>query len=443
MADAFPPSDPEQVVCEEVEDDPEEAMEEEEKAGEEEAELTVEQGATYSCRRADGTYRKKLREPGTAGAEGSEEAAQVPAGGSGSGPRKFGDFSDLKDKGCKEVWIVGDGYIKACFQRAESGPFGKNMGIPDSVCHIHTVIYRKWAGLLGRLKKEAVTQKQPDILVLHIGKFELGRKNAVSICEVLLNYLINLRKIFPNTALILSTILPRREWLGNAVEFERKKYNANLRRFVQQNQQQLLRHEKLEKLLFARFRAGGDSLLNLAECEQFMRSMRGAVIRDLRGHRNGPQHQGNKKPQSEQHPGPSAGGPAGKRGPDQQKSPKRTSGAGRDVKTIWVVGNYYVFNAHSHAKQRPYGQNLGFDDWNVRWLTRATRWHRLLPEMQKAMNTQGKPSAIVIHLGSEDLEFSNYETLINEMRHCLNRLLNIFPHAKIVLTPAPIAAGTA
>lgn len=58
----------------------------------------------------------------------------------------------------------------------------------------------------------------------------------------------------------------------------------------------------------------------------------------------------------------------------------------------------------------------------------------MAPELEKSVAGKGKPKVIFLHLGSDDLQQTSYEGLVDDMRGSLYKLGKIFPSVKVVLS---------
>nr|XP_060620584.1 uncharacterized protein LOC132768575 [Anolis sagrei ordinatus] len=110
----------------------------------------------------------------------------------------------------KEIWICGNSVVLASEKRAENNLHGLQLGIPVSKAYVywHGRFAMKWEDLLLVLNYLYHKRCSPSILIIHLGEDDLLSNDNLSLIMSMKNDLDILRKAFPDTVIILSSLLP-------------------------------------------------------------------------------------------------------------------------------------------------------------------------------------------------------------------------------------------
>jgi lysophospholipase L1-like esterase len=112
-----------------------------------------------------------------------------------------------------------------------SRPGGTSLGLDRKNIHIW---WQGYAGLnLHQLKKKLLMLNQyeqsPDLMVIHCGGNDLGTVDLYNLLNNVKTQILSLKTNFPNSTLVWSQILPRKNWRYSndcqAMERSRKKLN--------------------------------------------------------------------------------------------------------------------------------------------------------------------------------------------------------------------------
>ncbi|KAF7249068.1 Plant intracellular Ras-group-related LRR protein 8 [Varanus komodoensis] len=114
----------------------------------------------------------------------------------------------------KEIWICGNSVILASKKRAKSHPDGLQLGISTSRAHVywHGIQAMRWEQLMPLLHEIYHLRSSPSVIIIHVGEDDLLPKNNVSLIISMKNDLAILRRAFPDTIIVWSSLLPRRFW---------------------------------------------------------------------------------------------------------------------------------------------------------------------------------------------------------------------------------------
>ncbi|XP_008102572.2 uncharacterized protein LOC103277824 [Anolis carolinensis] len=111
----------------------------------------------------------------------------------------------------KEIWICGNSVVLASEKRAKNSLHGLQLGIPASRAHVywHGRFAMKWEHLLLVLCDIYHKRPSPSVLIIHLGEDDLLPSDNFSLLMSMKNDLDILRKAFPDTVIIWSSLLPR------------------------------------------------------------------------------------------------------------------------------------------------------------------------------------------------------------------------------------------
>ncbi|XP_077784237.1 uncharacterized protein LOC144327716 [Podarcis muralis] len=126
---------------------------------------------------------------------------------------------------------------------------------------------------------------------------------------------------------------------------------------------------------------------------------------------------------------------AKRRKDDSSSSYSGTSSSDSDSEAvrIWMVGHSIVHWAGIGARQSGLGAGLGLPPHvHVSWLSRrGMRWSEFLPLIRRQMFLEGPPTAVVVHLGENDLVSTDCRSLRELILSDLEVLRALLPSAKI------------
>ncbi|XP_070790700.1 uncharacterized protein [Pituophis catenifer annectens] len=114
----------------------------------------------------------------------------------------------------KEVWICGNSVILASKKRAQSHPHGLQLGISTSRANVywHGIQSMMWTQLIPLLHEIYHVRSPPSVIIIHLGEDDLFPENNTSVIISMKNDLGILKRAFPDTVIVWSSLLPRRIW---------------------------------------------------------------------------------------------------------------------------------------------------------------------------------------------------------------------------------------
>ncbi|XP_074870601.1 alpha-N-acetylgalactosaminide alpha-2,6-sialyltransferase 1 isoform X2 [Carettochelys insculpta] len=114
----------------------------------------------------------------------------------------------------KEIWICGHSVILLTKKRASTHPHGLQLGFPISSAFVywHGIQAMLWDQLLPLLHEIYYLRSSPSIIVIHLGENDLVQQSRMSLIVKMKSDLGILRRAFPDTHIIWSSMLPRRFW---------------------------------------------------------------------------------------------------------------------------------------------------------------------------------------------------------------------------------------
>lgn len=110
----------------------------------------------------------------------------------------------------KNVWIVGDSYIRRGEERARA-TMGTSLGL-DARVHWFGWGGLTWDRLLPFFNQSWRGRAAPDVLLIHCGGNDLGKKTSLDLVKWMKQDLQDLHRRLPGTKIILSGITQRRRW---------------------------------------------------------------------------------------------------------------------------------------------------------------------------------------------------------------------------------------
>ncbi|KAJ8335476.1 hypothetical protein SKAU_G00388180 [Synaphobranchus kaupii] len=110
----------------------------------------------------------------------------------------------------KNVWIVGDSYIRRGEERARE-TMGTSLGLDARVQWFGWGGLR-WERLLPFIHQSLRGRAAPDVLLIHCGGNDLGNTKSLRLVADMKRDLQDLHRRFPGTKILLSAISQRRRW---------------------------------------------------------------------------------------------------------------------------------------------------------------------------------------------------------------------------------------
>ena len=100
---------------------------------------------------------------------------------------------------------------------------------------------------------------------------------------------------------------------------------------------------------------------------------------------------------------------------------------------IWIVGHSIVHWDGARALESGLGAGLGFPHHvQVSWLARhGLQWGELLPLIRHRWSWDGRPEAIVVHLGGNDLPIMDCLPLRSTIQRDLGELMSLVHGSKL------------
>ncbi|XP_064152341.1 uncharacterized protein LOC135233090 [Anguilla rostrata] len=110
----------------------------------------------------------------------------------------------------KNVWIVGDSYIRRGEERARK-TVGTSLGL-DTIVHWFGWGGLRWESLLPFIHQSLRGRAAPDLLLIHCGGNDLGKIKSLDLVTGMKRDLQDLHRQSPGTKIFLSGITQRRRW---------------------------------------------------------------------------------------------------------------------------------------------------------------------------------------------------------------------------------------
>ncbi|XP_044128079.1 uncharacterized protein LOC122928907 isoform X3 [Bufo gargarizans] len=161
------------------------------------------------------------------------------------------------------VWILGHSYVFWGAIRADVRPNGRQLGLSSAVATVRWLGVRGmlWGGVLREVQRFSRLDRPPDVLVLHVGGNDLGRRPFRELVRDVKFDLLRIWALFPGVVTVWSDIVPRKSWREarsvESINKARIKVNRAVGRFMARNGAVAVRHEELEKGVGAFWRADG------------------------------------------------------------------------------------------------------------------------------------------------------------------------------------------
>ncbi|CAN2387350.1 hypothetical protein PRIEUP_LOCUS8384, partial [Pristimantis euphronides] len=146
------------------------------------------------------------------------------------------------------VWIVGHSYVYWGAQLADRRREGRQLGIGREITRVRWIGVRgmRWGRILGEVQRFVSLDGTPDIIVVHAGGNDIGKRP----CRDIKYDILRLWKLYPKMVVVWSEIVKRKSW-RNARSVEkldkaRIKVNRMVSAFVTRNGGVAVRHRELE-----------------------------------------------------------------------------------------------------------------------------------------------------------------------------------------------------
>ncbi|CAN2387673.1 hypothetical protein PRIEUP_LOCUS11992, partial [Pristimantis euphronides] len=147
------------------------------------------------------------------------------------------------------VWILGHSYVYWGAQLADRRREGRQLGIGKEVARVRWIGVRglRW----GRIHRFVQLDGRPDVLVLHAGGNDIGKRPCRELARDIKYDILRLWKLYPKLVVVWSEVVKRKSW-RNARSVERLdkariKVNRMVSAFVTRNGGVAVRHRELEE----------------------------------------------------------------------------------------------------------------------------------------------------------------------------------------------------
>ncbi|XP_020366897.1 nuclear receptor coactivator 5 isoform X1 [Rhincodon typus] len=145
------------------------------------------------------------------------------------------------------VWIAGHVIISQARDRAETKPYGINLGLDKRGFSVHWLSAPdlRWHELHDLIMHHLARYKPPKYLVIHLGDNDIGYSQASDIIYMAKEVLGALKVLLPKTTLVCSELLPRPHWAfqpGASLENDRRTINGVLKQYMEYKGQKFLEH---------------------------------------------------------------------------------------------------------------------------------------------------------------------------------------------------------
>ncbi|KAM4020120.1 uncharacterized protein ACNLHF_000668 isoform 1-T1 [Anomaloglossus baeobatrachus] len=166
------------------------------------------------------------------------------------------------------VWIVGHSYVYWAQKRAAIRSYTENLTF--SIEHVNIYWFgssgMKWAQLVDELKRKVCSAPLPDLIIIHLGGNDIGKVKTLEFISQMQRDITFIKKLFPNTSLVFSEIIPRLLWNSDGFLFFekiRKRVNRTMEKFCRATGDFSFRHTDLEGFLFGLYRSDGVHLSDI------------------------------------------------------------------------------------------------------------------------------------------------------------------------------------
>ncbi|XP_075423315.1 uncharacterized protein LOC142464074 isoform X2 [Ascaphus truei] len=164
------------------------------------------------------------------------------------------------------IWIVGDSMVHWAGKRANSRPYGKNLGLSMEQVEVTWWGMRgmRWGRLFPLLISRARGRRAPDIIIIHVGGNDVAKLRSIDLFQQIKQHLARMLTFWPGVQLVWSEIICRLVWKGaripGRVNKTRKRLNRMVGNFVVQCGGWVIRHPQFSFKLGGWFREDGVQL---------------------------------------------------------------------------------------------------------------------------------------------------------------------------------------
>ncbi|XP_066441042.1 uncharacterized protein [Eleutherodactylus coqui] len=180
----------------------------------------------------------------------SDEDSDPLEGGSAAG----GTTAPTQPDPCAAlVWIMGHSYVFWGGERAKVRPNGRQLRLSKDAAVLRWIGVRgmAWSRVLQDVQRLVSLDRTPDILVLHVGGNDLGRRPFRELGRDIRYDMLRLLQMYRSLILVWSEMVPRKVWRNvrsvRGIDKARIKVNREVSRFVVRNGGVAVRHIDLEK----------------------------------------------------------------------------------------------------------------------------------------------------------------------------------------------------
>jgi len=165
-----------------------------------------------------------------------------------------------------DIWIIGSSIIKWTSEHTKNRATGRDLGLDKQG---YNVIWVGHQGMLWYMVDTVISimlswRRPPAIILIHCGGNDLCKLKNGKLLFSIKSSLADIQRRLPDTTIIWSYILPRRNWLSaihnESVNRSRKRLNRGVISFLQRNGGKAINHVDLEDLHPALFRDDGTHL---------------------------------------------------------------------------------------------------------------------------------------------------------------------------------------
>ncbi|KAM3936161.1 uncharacterized protein RB166_003283 [Leptodactylus fuscus] len=167
------------------------------------------------------------------------------------------------------VWVMGHSFVFWGAERAAVRPDGRQLGFAWEVATIRWLGLRGmlWGWVLGEFHRFARLDRPPDVLLLHVGGNDIGRRPFRDLINDIKFDLLRLWALFPGMVTIWSDMVPRKVWKDarsvDRLNKARIKVNRAVGRFMARNGALSVRHYELEAGSGAFWRRNGVHVMGI------------------------------------------------------------------------------------------------------------------------------------------------------------------------------------
>lgn len=161
------------------------------------------------------------------------------------------------------MWILGHSYVFRGSLRAAVRPDGRQLGFRREEALVRWLGKRGmlWGGFLPEVHRFVRLDRAPDVLVIHLGGNDLGKRPFRELIRDIKYDCLRLWALFPGIITVWSDIVPRRFWRearsADRINKARIRINRTVGRFMARNGAVVVRHRDLENGVGAFWKTDG------------------------------------------------------------------------------------------------------------------------------------------------------------------------------------------